>query len=50
MPADSGKVQAVIKDEAGGTWRRKPTTAIVDNQEYTEAACPKIRAGGRIGC
>ena len=50
MPEDSGKVQAVIKDEAGGTWRRKPTTAIVDNQEHTEAACLKIRAGGRIGC
>lgn len=50
MPADSGKVQVVIKDETGGTWRRKPTTATVDNQEHTEAAYPKIRAVGRIGC
>lgn len=50
MPEDSGKAQAVIKDEAGGTWRRKPTTATVDNQEHTEAAYPKIRAVGRIGC
>lgn len=24
MPADSGKAQVVMKDEAGGTWRRKP--------------------------